>query len=169
MSETEFTGTAKKASFRIYRRLLLGSLVLSGISALTAHKSYAAAPKRSNTGVIQPETADDESFMERAFLMRQLAIDYGDQAYGAILVRKGKIIGQSWSRVVLDSDPTAHAEMSAIRDAAFRVNDRKLSGTVLYSSSKPCPMCEAAAYWCGIEEMIHGRNLNRAGSPQLCR
>ena len=101
--------------------------------------------------------------------MRRLAIEYGDQAFGAVVVRRGRIIGQSWSRVILDQDPTGHAEMSAIRDAAARLNNGNLSGATLYSSSRPCPMCEAAAYWSGIDKMIHGEDAINAGRPRLCR
>ena len=100
--------------------------------------------------------------------MQRLASDKGDQAYGAVIVRDGIIVGQSWSRAVLDTDPTGHAEMSAIRDAAARLGNSNLAGCILYSSSRPCPMCEAAAYWAGIAAMVHGRELSDAGGPQLC-
>ena len=117
----------------------------------------------------QPADPTPAAFIERAFAMRQAAVDKGDQAYGAVIVRDRVIIGQSWSRVILDSDPTAHAEMAAIRNAAWWQRDSGLRGTVMYSSSRPCPMCEAAAYWAGIGEMIHGRSMTSAGAPVLCR
>ena len=100
--------------------------------------------------------------------MRQHAIDLGDQGYGAVVVRENVIIGQSWSRVILDQDPTGHAEMAAIRDAARRLDDRDLSGAVLYSSSRPCPMCEAAAFWAGVRRMFYSLEIKNAGSPKLC-
>lgn len=117
----------------------------------------------------QPKIPDETAFVQRAFEMRQKAIDLGDQAYGAVIVQDNRIVGQSWSRVVLDSDPTAHAEMSAIRDAARRLNSRDLSSTVMYSSSRPCPMCDAAAYWAGIDQLVYGHEATSAGSPSLCR
>jgi len=117
----------------------------------------------------QPDVPGEAAFLERAFAMRSKAADLGDQPYGAVVVRNGKIIGQSWSRVILDQDPTAHAELAAIRDTARRLQDRDLSGAVLYSSSRPCPMCEAAAYWAGISDMVHGRQGTSAGAPRLCR
>jgi len=122
-----------------------------------------------NAGIIQPNSPADRAFVERALEMRRLAVEYGDQAYGAVIVRDGVIVGQSWSRVVLDQDPTGHAEISAIRDAARRLNERNLTGAVMYSSSRPCPMCEAAAYWADISGMIYGRNADNAGTPKLCR
>lgn len=123
---------------------------------------------RVDGAILQPSDPNDTTFMERAFEMRQYAIDHGDQGYGAVVVRGNVIIGQSWSRVILDQDPTAHAEMAAIRDAARRLNDRDLNQAVMYSSSRPCPMCEAAAYWAGVRLMFYGREIRSAGSPKLC-
>ena len=132
-----------------------------GLSSIAYGQTIEAIP--------QPPEPNEETFMKRAFGMRQAAIDKGDQAYGAVIVRDGVIVGQSWSRVNIDQDPTAHAEMAAIRDAAQRLDSRDLSGTVMYSSSRPCPMCEAAAYWAGVGQMIYGRDLVKGGFPKLCR
>ncbi|MFA3920681.1 nucleoside deaminase [Ruegeria hyattellae] len=146
-------------------------LTATGLAALTVGLSNPVAGHTITTeaeAISQPIDPSDENFMERAFDMRQAAIDYGDQAYGAVLVRDKVIVGQSWSRVILDQDPTAHAEMAAIRDAANRLVSRDLGETVMYSSSRPCPMCEAAAFWAGVSQMIYGRDIKRAGSPKLC-
>lgn len=116
----------------------------------------------------QPETSDDEAFIARAFVMQANAVESGDQSYGAIVVREGEIVGQAPSRVVVARDPTAHAEMEAIRDAARRLDSRDLSRCTLYSSSPACPMCEAAAYWAGIERMVSGKNASEGGYPRLC-
>ena len=144
----------------------------SGIAAIfldSIHVSHAKTDSVSTGSIIQPQTPDDQAFIARAFEMRRLAIENGDQAYGAVIVRDNVIIGQSWSRVILDKDPTGHAEISAIRDAARRLSDRNLDGAIMYSSSRPCPMCEAAAYWAGIEQLIFGQGAEHAGRPQLCR
>lgn len=116
----------------------------------------------------QPDRPGPPAFIERAFAMRDQAAQSGDQAYGAVVVKDGRIVGQSPSRVILDRDPTAHAEMAAIRDAARRLGRRDLGGCTLYSSSRPCPMCEAAAYWAGIDGLVHGRGITDAGAPRLC-
>ncbi len=108
-----------------------------------------------------------DEFIERAFAMRQRALDAGDRGYGAIVVKAGSVVAEAPSRVITRGDPTAHAEMEAIRDAA-RVLGRDLSGAVLYSSSPPCPMCEAAAYWAGIDRLHHGRPGTDGGPPRLC-
>ena len=146
-------------------------LMVTGLAVLlpgSGHSTSAHSSTNKNEAILQPATTEDIAFMQRAFEMRQLAIDYGDQAYGAVVVRDDIIIGQSWSRVILDSDPTAHAEISAIRDAARRSNSRDLTDAVIYSSSRPCPMCEAAAYWANIGQMTYGRGITTAGSPKLC-
>ena len=147
------------------RRGLLG-LALVGLPALLIRDGAAASEVSS--AISQPSQTDDRSFMERAFEMRQLAIDSGDQAYGAIVVRAGVIVGQAASHVVTHNDPTAHAEMEAIRDAVRRLKRRDLSECSLYSSSTACPMCEAAAYWAGIQRMVAGETIRDGGRPKLC-
>ena len=140
----------------------LGVLAPLGPWLRSAHAGEAAAE------IDQPARPSAEAFIERAFELRCQASASGDQAYGAVVVKDGRIVGQSQSRVVLDRDPTAHAEMAAIRDAARRLGSRDLGGCRLYSSSRPCPMCEAAAYWAGIEGFTHGRAASDGGAPRLC-
>ncbi|MAF47664.1 MAG: hypothetical protein CMM10_05340 [Rhodospirillaceae bacterium] len=151
------------------RRSLVAALGAGVLLANTLHPSHVFAGRPAIAEIDQPKSPGAMAFIERAFEMRRLAVEYGDQAFGAIIVRGEQVIGQSWSRVILDQDPTAHAEMSAIRDTAQRLNNRNLSGAILYSSSRPCPMCEAAAYWAGIDQMIYGQDAASAGSPKLCR
>jgi tRNA(Arg) A34 adenosine deaminase TadA len=157
-----------KNSYSNARRKLMS---LVGIAALIIPMS---ASRRSNAANIdsnninQPRDKNDQSFIDRAFEMRQQAIDSGDQSYGAVVVRDGIIVGQSPSHVIGHRDPTAHAEMEAIRDAAARLGSRDLSGCTLYSSSPACPMCEAAAYWADIDRMVYGEAVSDAGRPSLC-
>lgn len=103
--------------------------------------------------------------MQRARAMRDEAVRAGDQSYGAVVLRGNDIVGEAPSRVVTATDPTAHAEMEAIRDAAHRLRSRDLSGCILVSTSRPCRMCEAAAGWARIERMVHGDALTDAGRP----
>lgn len=117
----------------------------------------------------KPAMATPVAFINQAFRMRDLALETGDQGYGAVIVKDGRIVGQAPSRVVVNHDPTAHAEMEAIRDAARKLGTRDLSGCVLYSSSRACPMCEAAGYWAGLEGMRFGHAVSDAGRPQLQR
>jgi tRNA(Arg) A34 adenosine deaminase TadA len=104
--------------------------------------------------------------MRRAEALRDEALRAGDQPYGAVLLRGDVIVGAAPSRVVTHTDPSAHAEMEAIRDAARRLRTRDLSGCVLVSTSRPCRMCEAAAGWAGIARMVYGEALTDAGAPR---
>lgn len=149
-------GTLQPAAGRS-RRLVLG--LSAALTPLLL--SSRSAPAQSAA----PEHA---AFAARAMAMRELAQASGDQAFGAVIVRDGRIVVEAPSRVVLDADPTAHAEMEAIRRAARQLGSRDLSGCVMYSSSRPCPMCEAAAYWAGVERMYYGAAATGAGAPRLC-
>ena len=104
--------------------------------------------------------------MRRAEALRDEAVRAGDQPYGAVLLRGDRVVGAAPSRVVTANDPTAHAEMEAIRDGARSLRSRDLSGCVLVSTSRPCRMCEAAAAWAGISRMVHGEALTDAGPPR---
>jgi tRNA(Arg) A34 adenosine deaminase TadA len=77
------------------------------------------------------------------------------------VVKDGKIVGEAPSRVLTNQDPTAHAEMEAIRDAARKLGTRDLSGCELYGSSPACRMCEAAAYWANIARLHPGDRAPR--------
>ncbi len=147
------------------RRLWLGAIAVLG-SAATVR--VARADPR-DAPIAQPPEPSPRSWMERAAGMRQRAQAAGDQPYGAVIVRQGRIVGEAPSAVVSRRDPTAHAEMEAIRDAARRLGQGDLTGCTLYASSRPCAMCEAAAYWAGIDRMIVGADLADAGPPRLAR
>ncbi len=149
---------------KVSRRNLLTKISGIGLASLLG----SARARSSIHSLVQPSESTDEAYIERAFLMKHLAIEEGDQAYGAVVVNYGEIIGESWSRVVIDQDPTAHAEMSAIRDAARRFGSSNLRGAILYSSSPPCAMCQAAANWVGIKTMIYGRSATKGGPPRSC-
>jgi nitronate monooxygenase len=85
------------------------------------------------------------NWYEAALAMKRLAESWGDQPYGAVLVLEGTLVGEGPSRVVKDRDNDAHAERVAIRDAQRRLGRTSLAGTILYSTSRPCSACEAAA------------------------
>ena len=120
-------------------------------------------------GAILPARAQSaaQAFMQRAFELRRISVERGDQAYGAVIVRDGKVVGEGVSAVITTPDPTAHAEMQAIRDAAKRLRTRDLSGCEMYGTSRACPMCEAGAYWAGIARMWYGEGIADGGAPRL--
>ena len=117
------------------------------------------------SSIPQPEAPSHQAFMKQADEMRTQALDAGDQGYGAVVVKDGKIVGLGPSRVIVNRDPTAHAEMEAIRDAARRLATRNLSGCTLYATFTPCPMCQTAAYWANMDKVIVGEGLEDAGRP----
>lgn len=152
------------AKLQTSRRALLSAGVVAGALAV-APRSRAEA----GAAIVQPARPSRAAFMARAVEMRDRAVGGGDQPYGAVIVKDGRIVGQAPSRVVTAKDPTAHAEMEAIRDAARRLGTRDLSGCEIYASTRPCPMCEAAAYWAGIARIAHGPDAADAGPPRLAR
>jgi len=98
--------------------------------------------------------------------MRRLAESWGDQPYGAVVVLDGQLLGEGPSRVVKKQDDSAHAEREAIRDAQARLGKMELRGAVLYSTSRPCRRCEAAAAKAGVARMYFGSTLSDAGIPR---
>ena len=143
------------------------SLLASAMTAALAAVAVRAHAQGSATPIAQPREATPVAFAARAQEMRRLAIERGDQAYGAVVVRDGKIVGEGVSAVVTDRDPTAHAEMQAIRDAARRLRTNDLSGCEMYGTSRACPMCEAAAYWARLRRMHSGEPPADDGAPRL--
>ena len=89
-------------------------------------------------------------FMEQAIALAVESVARGGGPFGAVVVREGRVIGRGSNRVVTENDPTAHAEVEAIRDACRRVGSHSLEGAELVSSCEPCPMCLAAIRWARI-------------------
>ncbi len=142
----------------IPRRAAMGGAVL-----------VVACPAMARDAIEQPVPADARAFMARAFDMRRRAIAAGDQGYGAVVVLDGQIIGQAPSAVISRGDGAAHAEREAIADARRRSDGGSIRGATLYSSSRPCALCEEAAHAAGIGRMIHGADLLDAGAPRALR
>ena len=90
---------------------------------------------------------DDEEALRRAIALASENVGRGGGPFGAVVVRDGRVLGEGSNRVTLDNDPSAHAEIVAIRDACRRLGSFKLDGAVIYSSCEPCPMCWSAIQW----------------------
>lgn len=163
-----FMNTASKASAP-RRAFLARAAALASLGAALSAQRAAPAHAQAREPIRQPDSPGATAFMRRAFEMRDAAARAGDQRFGAVIVKDGRIVGEAPSRVVTAGDPTAHAEMEAIRDAARRLGTRDLSGCEIYASTRPCPMCEAAAYWAGIARIRHGAGADDAGPPRLAR
>lgn len=97
-----------------------------------------------------------ERFMAEAISMARQGVALGHGGpFGAVVVRDGVVIGRGWNRVIADTDPTAHAEVNAIRDASGRLGVWHLEECELYASCEPCPMCLSAAYWAHISKIYY--------------
>lgn len=156
---------SRAASMQPKRRDIL--CAFAGLVGGALIASSRPAPAQSNAPPIeQPSNATHAGFVRRAFEMRDLAIRGGDQAFGGVVVKDARIIGQAASAVIVRRDPTAHAGIEAIRDAARRLGSRNLSGAALYVTAKPCPMCETAAYWAQIARIYWGESATDAGAPR---
>jgi tRNA(Arg) A34 adenosine deaminase TadA len=89
-----------------------------------------------------------EHFMRRAIELAQRGVESNDGGpFGCVVVRDAEIIGEGWNQVTSSNDPTAHAEIVAIRDACSRLDAFQLEGCTIYTSCEPCPMCLGAIYW----------------------
>lgn len=99
-------------------------------------------------------TSDQKRFMQMAIDLSEQAIDAKKGGpFGAVITREGKVVGSSGNHVLKHTDPTAHAEVMAIRDACANLGTTDLSGCEIYSSAEPCPMCTAAIYWAGLKNI----------------
>ena len=149
-----------------HRRLLLSGLLLAplAVRGVTPAAAQAGAPL---PPIVQPTEKTKAGFLARARALRDQAVKEGDQAYGAVVVRDGVVVGEGRNYVVLHSDPTAHAELLAVRDAARRLNKRDLSDCDVYSTATPCPMCQGALYWARIRR-YHNESTPESGlAPKL--
>jgi len=107
----------------------------------------------------------DEALLRRAIeLARSRSAAGVNGPFGAVVARGPEVVGEGWNRVVELGDPTAHAEVLAIRDAAARLGTHVLSDCVLYASCEPCPMCLAAAYWARIPRVVFAASTEDAAA-----
>ena len=84
--------------------------------------------------------------------------------FGAVIVRGGQIVGRGWNRVTSTNDPTAHAEIVAIRDACSRLKTFSLAGCEIYTSCEPCPLCLAAIYWSRLDRIYYAASCDDAAA-----
>lgn len=99
---------------------------------------------------------NDEHFMRRALELARRAQEEGEVPIGAVLVLDGEIAGEGWNRPISASDPTAHAEIQAMRAAARKVKNYRLTGASLYVTLEPCDMCVGAMFHARIARAVYG-------------
>ena len=112
--------------------------------------------KQNGLPEIKDFSQEDRKFMQMAIDLSMANIDEGGGPFGAVIVRAGQLIAAGANRVVPNNDPTAHAEVMAIRNACNELKTFDLSGCTVYSSCEPCPMCLSALYWAGVERICYG-------------
>ncbi len=104
----------------------------------------------------------EEKFMLQAIKASMKNVENGGGPFGAVIVKDGKIIAVGTNRVTCNNDPTAHAEVQAIRKAAKKLKTFNLSGCEIYTSCEPCPMCLGAIYWARIDRIYYGNTKEDA-------
>jgi tRNA(adenine34) deaminase len=107
---------------------------------------------------------DDAAWMRYALAEAELALGHGDVPVGAVAVCEGTIVGRGHNRKEADRDPTAHAEMIALREAATALGRWRLAGVILYCTLEPCPMCAGAMLAARLPRLVYGADDAKAGA-----
>jgi tRNA(adenine34) deaminase len=113
---------------------------------------------------LPPQPANDDYFMREALAEARLAADKGEVPIGCVIVKDGEIVGRGHNLREASQDPTAHAEMIAIRDAASRLGAWRLTGCALYVTVEPCPMCAGAIVLARIDRLVYALPDEKAGA-----
>lgn len=109
-------------------------------------------------------STEERNYLNLAISTAEENMSDGGGPFGAVIVRNGTVIARSGNRVVPGHDPTAHAEVMAIRLAAEASGTHDLSDCVIYASCEPCPMCLGAIYWAGIRRIVYASDRYRAAA-----
>lgn len=123
--------------------------------AMLGAASFPLASGALARAVQEPATKEDEEQMRLA-LAEALR---GDFPFGAVIIRDGKAAARGRNLAIKQGDPTAHAEMVAIRRFLSRRPPEQLKGTTIYATGEPCPMCMGAIVWCGISRVVYGASI----------
>ncbi|MDX5334456.1 MAG: tRNA adenosine(34) deaminase TadA [Marinobacter sp.] len=112
---------------------------------------------------------NDQYWMARALMLAERAASIGEVPVGAIVVRDGKELGVGYNAPITGCDPTAHAEIRALRDASARVGNYRLTGATLYVTLEPCTMCVGAIVHSRISRLVYGAREPKAGAVESAR
>jgi guanine deaminase len=105
-----------------------------------------------------------EELMRRAIALSENSVKAGGGPFGAVIARDGKVVAEASNSVTIDHDPTAHAEVNAIRQACGKLDTFDLSGCDIYCSCEPCPMCLGAIYWAHLDRIYYANNRKDAAA-----
>ncbi|MET0394717.1 MAG: nucleoside deaminase [Chitinophagaceae bacterium] len=110
-------------------------------------------------------TAIEKQFLEKAVALSKEGMQGGQGGpFGCVIVKDGQVVGEGCNRVTSTNDPTAHAEVVAIRDACRRLDTYQLTGCDVYASCEPCPMCLGAIYWARPDRVIYANTKGEAAA-----
>lgn len=111
-----------------------------------------------------PPAISDELWMEEALRCAQRALEMGEVPVGAVVVLGDEIIGRGWNRNITDSDPSAHAEIIALREAGTHLGNHRLGESKLFVTIEPCAMCAGAMVHARIQRLVYGSDDPKAGA-----
>lgn len=107
----------------------------------------------------------DQHFLSMAAALSRQGMEQGQGGpFGSVVVLDGDVVGRGWNQVTSTNDPTAHAEIVAIRDACARLGRFDLRGAILYASCEPCPMCLASALWARVDRIVFANTRDEAAA-----
>jgi tRNA(adenine34) deaminase len=119
---------------------------------------------RPRIGSSPAANATDEILMEEALRCAQRALEIGEVPVGAVVVCDGQVVGRGWNRNLTDNDPTAHAEIVALRDAGANAGNHRLGDCELFATIEPCAMCAGALVHARIRRLVYGADDPKAGA-----
>ena len=125
------------------------------------------SPRRSPANDQRPASEGssfDELWMDEALRCARRALDIGEVPVGAIVLCDGRIVGRGWNRNLADSDPTAHAEIVALREAGKNVGNHRLGDCELFATIEPCAMCAGALIHARVKRLVYGADDPKAGA-----
>ncbi len=103
----------------------------------------------------RPASDPDDAPLRACLTLAEASVASGGGPFGALILKDGMVLARGWNRVTATPDPTAHAEVEAIRRAARATGDFRLEGAVLYTSCEPCPLCLSAAHWARLDRIVY--------------
>jgi tRNA(adenine34) deaminase len=120
--------------------------------------------KRASEALSPPEPPSDELWMDEALRCAQRALEANEVPVGAVVVCAGQVVGRGWNRNLTDCDPTAHAEVVALREAGRNLGNHRLGDCELFATTEPCAMCAGAAVHARIRRVVFGADDPKAGA-----
>jgi tRNA(Arg) A34 adenosine deaminase TadA len=157
MKSSQDVVSSLDALFSSARVMKRRHFLAAGAALVTAAGAGTGAASAQTPAAGKPVTDEDRKHMSEAIrLMRQAGVvEKTGGPFGAVIVRNGEVLSATGNSVLRDNDPSAHAEVNAIRAACKKVGAPNLKGATLYSSCEPCPMCYSTAYWARVDRIFY--------------